>query len=57
MESEHINGAANKLAGKAKQAVGDAIGNKEMKVKGRLQEMKGHVQDAMGDARAAREEE
>jgi len=57
MESEHIKGAANKLAGKAKQAVGDAIGNKEMGVKGKLQEMKGHVQDAVGDAKDSLEEE
>ena len=57
MESEHIKSAANKLAGKAKQAMGDAIGNKEMEVKGKLQEMKGHFQDAIGDGKDALEEE
>jgi uncharacterized protein YjbJ (UPF0337 family) len=49
MESEHIKGAANKLAGKAKQAAGDAIGNVEM------QELKGKAQDALGDAKDALE--
>lgn len=56
MESEHIKGAANKVAGKLKQAAGDAIGNKEMEVKGKLQEMKGTAQDAIGDAKDALEE-
>lgn len=57
MESEKLKGAVNKVAGKAKQAAGDALGNPEMKVKGKLQEMKGHFQDGIGDAKAALEEE
>ncbi len=57
MESEKFKGAANKLAGKAKQAAGDALGNSEMKVKGKLQEMKGHFQDGIADAKDALEEE
>lgn len=57
MESEHIKGAANKLAGKAKQAAGDALGNVEMQVKGKAQELKGKAQDAVGDAKDSLEEE
>ena len=49
MESEHIKGAANKLAGKAKQAAGDAIGNVEMQAKGKAQELKGKAQDKVAD--------
>lgn len=51
MESEHLKGAANKAAGKAKQAAGDAMDNKEMQAKGKAQEMKGKVQKAVGDAK------
>ena len=51
MEDEHIKGAGNKLAGKAKQAAGDAIGNKEMQAKGKMQELKGKAQDTVGDAK------
>lgn len=55
MESEHIKGAANKAAGKTKQAVGDAIDNKEMEAKGKAQEMKGEAQDKVGDVKDALE--
>ena len=55
MESEHIKGAGNELAGKAKQAAGDAIGNKEMEAKGKLQELKGKAQDKIGDIKDALE--
>ena len=55
MESEHLKAAANKAAGKVKQAAGDALDIKEMQAKGKLQEMKGHAQDALGDAKDALE--
>jgi len=49
MESEHIKGAANKLAGKAKQKAGEAIDNVEMQAKGKVQELKGKAQEKFGD--------
>jgi len=49
MESEHIKGAANKLAGKAKQAAGDVLDNAEMQAKGKAQELKGKAQEKVGD--------
>jgi len=55
MESEHVKGAANEATGKLKQAAGDAIGNKEMEAKGKLQELKGKAQDVIGDAKDALE--
>lgn len=55
MESEHIKGAADKLAGKAKQAAGDAIDNKEMQAKGKVQELKGKALDKVGDVKDALE--
>ena len=53
MESEHIKAAGNKLAGKAKEAIGDAINDKSMELKGKAQQMKGDAQDAVGDAKDA----
>ena len=53
MESEHIKGAANKVAGKIKEETGDAIGNKEMELKGKAQQIKGRAQNAVGDAKDA----
>lgn len=53
MESEHIKGAANKLAGKAKEAIGDAINDKSLELKGKAQQVKGDVQNAIGDAKDA----
>lgn len=55
MESEHIKAAGNKAAGKAKEALGDAINNKEMEIKGKLQQKKADAQDAVGDAKDALE--
>ena len=51
IESEHIKGAGNKAAGELKQAAGKAIGNKEMQAKGKGQELKGKVQDKIGDVK------
>lgn len=53
MESEHIDAAKNKAAGKLKQTVGDALDNKEMQAKGKAQELKGHAQEKIGDAKDA----
>ncbi len=53
MESEHIKGAGDKLAGKTKQAAGEAIDNKEMQAKGKVQELKGKALDKIGDVKDA----
>ncbi|NNE57276.1 MAG: CsbD family protein [Hellea sp.] len=53
MESEHIKGAANKIAGKIKEETGDAIDNTEMELKGKAQQQKGRAQCAVGDAKDA----
>lgn len=55
MESEHIKGAANKAAGKLKQAAGDSLNNTEMQAKGKAQELKGKAQDKLGEAKDALE--
>ena len=53
MESEHVKGAANKLVGKAKKVVSDAIGDKALALKGKAQQVKGSAQKAVGDVKDA----
>jgi uncharacterized protein YjbJ (UPF0337 family) len=49
--TDKIKGAANEVAGKAKQAVGSATGDKALHAKGVGQEAKGDAQKAMGQAK------
>ena len=51
--TDKIKGATNEAVGKAKQGVGNATGNDEMKVDGAMQEAKGDVQKAVGHAKDA----
>ena len=50
---DKIKGAANEIAGKAKQAVGDLTGNETTKAKGAGQELKGKGQTLKGKAKGA----
>jgi uncharacterized protein YjbJ (UPF0337 family) len=49
--SDKIKGTANELAGKAKQGIGEAVGNDRLQGEGLIQEGKGHAQKAVGDAK------
>ncbi len=51
--AEKIKAIANKAAGKVKQGVGEAIGSKKMRDKGKAQEIKGVGQQAMGKSKSA----
>jgi len=51
--TDKIKGYANEAAGKAKQAVGKAIGNDRLRAKGAAQEIKGDAQKAVGKAKGA----
>jgi len=53
MESEHIKAAGNKIAGKTKEAIGDATDNKSLEAKGKAQQVKAEAQDAVGDTKDA----
>ena len=53
MESEHIKGAGNKVAGKVKEEIGEATGDKSLELKGKAQQAKGDAQNAVGDAKDA----
>jgi len=49
--SDKVKGATNEGVGKAKQGIGNAVGNDKMKVEGAVQEAKGDAQQAMGHAK------
>jgi len=53
MESEHIKAAGDKLAGKAKEAAGKVTGDNELELKGKAQQVKGDLKNAIGDAKDA----
>jgi uncharacterized protein YjbJ (UPF0337 family) len=50
---DKAKGAANEVAGKAKQALGDATDNTSLKAKGAAQELKGKGQKVKGAAKGA----
>jgi uncharacterized protein YjbJ (UPF0337 family) len=57
---DKISNKAEELAGKAKQAVGDATDNRDLQAEGKADEVSGqgkqageHLKDAAGDARDA----
>ncbi len=51
--TDKMKGMANEAAGNVKQGVGKMLGNKEMQVKGAVQERKGEAQQAVGSAKDA----
>lgn len=53
MESEHIKAGYNKAAGKTKEEIGEATGDKSLEAKGHAQQAKAKAQDAVGDAKDA----
>jgi uncharacterized protein YjbJ (UPF0337 family) len=51
--ADKASGLANEVAGKAKQGIGNVVGSDKLKSEGAAQELKGDVQKATGDAKAA----
>jgi uncharacterized protein YjbJ (UPF0337 family) len=51
--ADKASGLANEVAGKAKQGIGTVVGSDKLKSEGAAQELKGDVQKATGDAKAA----
>lgn len=49
--SDKIKGAANQVGGKIKEGVGKAIGNEQMQVEGKVQNLKGKAQQKVGEAK------
>lgn len=56
MDKDRIIGAAKDVAGKVKEGVGSAIGNKKLEAEGLVEQAEGKVQGSFGKAKdAARE--
>lgn len=53
MDKEHVKGAEEKSGGKIKEAVGHIIGNKKLENEGKVDQVKGAVHNAVGDAKDA----
>jgi uncharacterized protein YjbJ (UPF0337 family) len=51
--ADKIKGTTNEAVGKAKQGVGQAVGNDRLQGEGAVQEIKGKGQKAVGDAKEA----
>ena len=51
--TDKMKGAANSLAGKAKQAAGERQGDPDLAAEGRLQDAKGGLQNVKGKIKGA----
>ncbi|HQS08087.1 MAG: CsbD family protein [Rhizobiales bacterium 24-66-13] len=51
--SDKIKGTTNEAVGNAKQGIGKAVGNDRLQAEGKVQEIKGEGQQAMGKAKDA----
>lgn len=51
--ADKAKGAANEAAGKVKQGVGRAVGDRELEAKGAAQKLKGKGQKTVGKAKDA----
>ncbi|HBF28844.1 CsbD family protein [Rhizobium sp.] len=49
--SDKASGLANEAAGNAKQGIGKLVGNEKLQAEGKLQEIKGEGQQALGNAK------
>jgi uncharacterized protein YjbJ (UPF0337 family) len=51
MDKEHVKGAADKMAGTAKEAAGKVTDNKKLEAEGKLDKAKGAARDFAGDVK------
>ena len=51
--TDKLKGAANEVAGKVKQVVGDATDRPDIEAEGHAQEAKGHVDNVKGSVKGA----
>ena len=51
MNEQHAKGAADKVAGKIKEFAGRVTGNKKLETEGKVDQVKGAVHKAAGDAK------
>lgn len=53
MNKQQIKGATNRATGEIKEQVGKMTGDRSLQAKGHAREMKGKLQQGLGDAREA----
>jgi uncharacterized protein YjbJ (UPF0337 family) len=53
MNKEHVKGATDNVVGKTKEAAGHGTGNKKLETEGKVDQVKGAVHNAAGDAKDA----
>jgi uncharacterized protein YjbJ (UPF0337 family) len=51
MNEQHAKGAADRVAGKIKEFAGRVTGNEKLETKGKVDQAKGAVHNAAGDAK------
>lgn len=51
VDRDRVEGAANKAKGKLKEAAGELVGDEKLKAEGRLDQMRGKVQNAVGSVK------
>ena len=54
MDKEHVKGIADDIKGKAKEAVGHALGDRKLEVEGKADQVKGAAHKALGDISSMR---
>ena len=53
MDNEHVKGAMDIAVGKTKEVVGHVAGNKKLEIEGNIDQAKGAIHNAIGDAKDA----
>jgi uncharacterized protein YjbJ (UPF0337 family) len=53
MDRQHAKGVVDNLVGKTKETAGHAIGNKKLETEGKVQQLRGALHAAAGDAKDA----
>jgi len=51
MNNQHVKGTAEKAVGKIKETAGHITGNKRLEREGKVDQVKGAVHNAVGDAK------
>lgn len=51
MNKDHVKGATNEATGSIKKEVGKMTGDRTMQIKGQAREVKGKLQQGVGDAK------
>ena len=53
MNEQYVKGATDKVTGKAKEVAGRVTGNRKLEIEGKIDQVKGAIHHAAGDAKDA----